>query len=211
MRERDEDDEENLDSEDYYKFYINVSRSFGLVWFILSICFAVALILVFIQPDWIGDTNESASRGYFGVFRFCVRSNVFHTYTCYGDWNDFGKYPDGTTVFKVSSVFILIAIILSIVVILVSLVSFCVKFERIFHICSWIQFITSESLTFFITLFVALNEILFSQSHLPVHRDHHLSGWMEHGDRAFRVWTGSGSVQDRLLWSQMAVHCGVDA
>jgi hypothetical protein len=141
---QDEDEEDNLNSHDYYKFYLNVSRSFGLVWFVLSICFAVALVLVFIQPDWIGDTNESASRGYFGIYRFCVRSNVFNDYVCYGEWNDFDKYPDDTIVFKVSNVFILISIILSIIVVLISIVSLCVKFERVFHICSWVQFLTSE-------------------------------------------------------------------
>jgi hypothetical protein len=139
-----DDDTDNLDSYDYYKFYLNVSRSFGLIWFILTMCFTVALVLVYIQPDWIGDTDESASRGYFGIYRFCVRSNVFHNYDCSGEWNDFDRFPDDTSVFKASNVFILIAIILSMCVILISFVSLCVKFERIFHICSWIQFIISK-------------------------------------------------------------------
>jgi tryptophan-rich sensory protein len=46
---------------DYYNFYIKNSRLFGLVWFILTVCFTLALIIVFIQPDWVGDTQGTTS------------------------------------------------------------------------------------------------------------------------------------------------------
>ena len=46
---------------DYYNFYIKNSRLFGLVWFILTVCFTLALIIVFIQPNWVGDTQGMIS------------------------------------------------------------------------------------------------------------------------------------------------------
>lgn len=39
---------------DYYKFYLKNSRLFGLIWFFLSLCFTITLVIVFVSPDWIG-------------------------------------------------------------------------------------------------------------------------------------------------------------
>ena len=49
---------ENISAYDYYKFYLRNSRLFGVVWFFLSICFTISLIIIFISPEWIGNNKK---------------------------------------------------------------------------------------------------------------------------------------------------------
>lgn len=134
------DEETSISPYDYYKFYIRNSRLFGLVWFFLTLCVTLGVILVFIQPNWVGDTIESPNRGYFGLYRFCIRTVLGFEYYCFGTWTNFETLPNSPAL-KASTVFIEICILLLFICIALYFLCICIKCERIFHICAWLQFI----------------------------------------------------------------------
>jgi hypothetical protein len=133
-------DIENISPYDYYKFYIRNSRIFGLIWFSLTVCFTLALIIVFIQPNWVGDTQESPNRGYFGLYRFCIR--LKYEYYCYGTWKNLSTL--NSSAFRAACLFIGLSILILFICILLYFFSFLIKSERVFHICGWLQFICSK-------------------------------------------------------------------
>ena len=55
----------------YYTNYVRNSRAVGVMWGIFTICFAIFNIVVFLQPQWIGDTDDSPGAGYFGLYEYC--------------------------------------------------------------------------------------------------------------------------------------------
>lgn len=136
---------ENISAYDYYKFYLRNSRLFGVVWFFLSICFTISLIIIFISPEWIGDTSESPKRGYFGLYKFCEFNFLTNSYECFGSWTNFNSLPNSPAV-KAACFFIGFALIVSILSLLVTVFCFLVKYERIFHVCAWFQFVCTISL-----------------------------------------------------------------
>ena len=49
----------------HYTSYVRNYRAVGVMWGIFTICFAIINIIAFIQPQWIGDTEESLGIGRF--------------------------------------------------------------------------------------------------------------------------------------------------
>lgn len=39
--------------------YMRNSKAIGVLWGVFTICFAIINIVVFVQPQWIGDTQDS--------------------------------------------------------------------------------------------------------------------------------------------------------
>lgn len=132
------DDQENISAYDFYKFYLKNSRFLGLVWVFLTICAAICLCIAFVSPEWIGDTLESSNRGYFGLYRYCTRTSLGSSYRCIGTWTDFTTLPN-TPALRAACFFVGFSCILLILVVLMSLLCFIIKHERIFHICAWTQ------------------------------------------------------------------------
>ncbi|KAK8390124.1 hypothetical protein O3P69_012987 [Scylla paramamosain] len=60
----------------YTTNYIKNSKAIGVLWGVFTICFAIINIVVFIQPQWIGDTMESKGTGHFGLWKWCVGGGV---------------------------------------------------------------------------------------------------------------------------------------
>ena len=143
MTKKNIDDCDNISAYDYYTFYMRNSRFFSLIWFVLSICFTLCIIVAFITPSWIGDTLSSTNRGYFGLYRFCTRNSLGIGYRCFGTWTDFSTLPNSAAL-KAACFFIGFACLLSILCLLFSLLCIVVKYERIFHICGWIQLLISK-------------------------------------------------------------------
>ncbi|GFO44435.1 hypothetical protein PoB_007094000 [Plakobranchus ocellatus] len=49
--------------------YVRNSRAIVVLWAFFTIVFLILNIVVFIQPQWIGDSGDSAVAGFFGLFR----------------------------------------------------------------------------------------------------------------------------------------------
>lgn len=47
----------------YTTNYIRNSKAIGVLWGVFTICFAIINIVVFVQPQWIGDTQDSKGTG----------------------------------------------------------------------------------------------------------------------------------------------------
>ena len=44
----------------------------AILWGVFTVCSAILNIVVFISPQWVGDTEESKWPGHFGLWRFCT-------------------------------------------------------------------------------------------------------------------------------------------
>ena len=134
----------NISAYDYYAFYMRISRFFSTIWIFFTLCFTILILIVFFSPNWIGDTYQSSNRGYFGLFSFCTRNRLTSAYTCFGDWTDFSTFPSDSAAIKTTCILVGMSCLLSILSILVTILCFIVKYERIFHVCAWIQCLCSK-------------------------------------------------------------------
>lgn len=137
----------NISAYDYYKFYLRNSRVCGLAWLLLTICLTVCLIVVFASPEWAGDSLASASRGYFGLYEYCVGNMNMASSTasvCTGRWTDFSTLPNRPAI-KAACVLVGLSCLLCLLSILVALFATFIKYERVFHMCAWIQMIACKS------------------------------------------------------------------
>jgi len=66
--------------------YIRHSRAIILLWAIFVVISVILNIVVFLQPQWIGDVGESAVAGYFGAWEYCMEPAPGLDYTCSGDF-----------------------------------------------------------------------------------------------------------------------------
>lgn len=138
-----DDKVKNISAYDYYKFYLRNSRVCGAAWLILTICLVICLIVVFLSPEWAGDTLTSATRGYFGLYEFCVRNSIGNSFNCVGQWTDFSTLPDKPAI-KATCALVGISCLLLLLSILVALLAIFIKYERVFHLCAWIQLLACK-------------------------------------------------------------------
>lgn len=132
------DEMDNIIAYDFYKFYLKNSRILSLIWIILTICFTVCLIVCFVSAEWIGDTDQSPNRGYFGLCHFCVRSPITSSYQCSGTWTNFSTLIKSSAI-RTACFFVGFSCLLSLLCIILYIFSLGIKLERIIHICAWIQ------------------------------------------------------------------------
>ena len=52
------------------------SRVITVLWIIFTVCFAILNVIVFIRPQWLGDTSDSHGVGFFGLYERCERLQV---------------------------------------------------------------------------------------------------------------------------------------
>lgn len=139
---------ENISSYDYYAFYLTNSRTISFLWYVLSICFTVSIIIAFATPNWIGDTNESSNRGYFGLYSFCTRNLLGNNYDCFGTWTNFSTLPNSAAI-KAACFFVGFTCLISLICLVFYLLCTVIKYERVFHCCAWIQLFCSKCSTKF--------------------------------------------------------------
>lgn len=120
----------------YYTNYVRNYRAVGVMWGIFVICFAIINIIVFIQPQWIGDTEESLGIGYFGLYQYCEHFNSGTTLYCENHFADFGRIISGY--FRAATVFIGLSIIFALICVACLLLFFFMKPSKVFYICGWL-------------------------------------------------------------------------
>lgn len=143
----------NISAYDYYKFYGRITRFFGVLWILLTLSFTIIIIVVFLSPNWVGDTRHSTNRGYFGLYSFCTRNRLANEYTCFGTWTDLSSFPSDTSAIKAACVLVSLTCLLSLVSLVIILFCILVKCERIFHISAWIQGLCTIFLVLALTIY----------------------------------------------------------
>merc|ERR1719206_548527 len=71
--------------------FMRNSKSVGVLWGIFSVCYSIITIVVFMQDQWIVDGSLSEISGNFGLWRWCMDSNVGRD-KCRGQITDFSTF-----------------------------------------------------------------------------------------------------------------------
>ncbi|KAF8771943.1 LHFPL tetraspan subfamily member 3 protein like [Argiope bruennichi] len=122
----------------YHANYMRNSKAIGVLWGVFTICFAIINAVVFIQPQWIGDTPESRGTGYFGLWQSCRQSiQDGQELVCHGRLDDFASIP--SPAFKMATIFIGLSAVAIVLCILCMFLFFVCHSSTVFHICGWLQ------------------------------------------------------------------------
>ena len=120
-----------------YTNYVRNYRAVVVMWAIFTMCFVVIDIIVFAQPQWIGDTDDSLGVGYFGLYQFCELFSSNDDIVCTGAIDEFGDII--STPFKAATVLVGCSCLLAMVCV-VCLLLFCVmKQYAVLIICGCLQ------------------------------------------------------------------------
>ncbi|KAK2821002.1 hypothetical protein Q5P01_023961 [Channa striata] len=77
----------------YQDSYMRNSRAIRVLWAVVTICLAIVLVVVFVQPYWIGDSVNTPQAGHFGLFHRCVGSgNSNRELSCRGSFSDLTSF-----------------------------------------------------------------------------------------------------------------------
>ncbi|XP_015790527.1 LHFPL tetraspan subfamily member 3 protein [Tetranychus urticae] len=140
----------------YYHYqanYLRNSRAIGVLWAVFTMCYAIINFVVFVQPQWLGDTETSKGTGYFGLWKSCRLLQDGQDLICEGRLDDISSIP--TPAFRAATVFVG----LSVVIITLCLCSFVLFFflhsSTVFHICGWLQAFNSMCMLAGVLIFPA--------------------------------------------------------
>lgn len=124
----------------YYTNYVRNSRAVGAMWGVFTICFAIINIVVFLQPQWIGDTETSPGTGYFGLFEYCELYQSGTSLFCSGRFDKFSSILSDA--FKAASFFVGFSALIILVCICCMLLFFFMSASVVYMICGWIQILS---------------------------------------------------------------------
>lgn len=121
----------------YTTSFVRNSKAIGVLWGIFTICFAIINIVVFVQPQWLGDTSDSRGTGYFGLWKYCRLLQDGQELVCDGRLDDFNTIPSDA--FRAATVFVGLSVIFVLLCICCLLLFFFFQSSTVFHICGWMQ------------------------------------------------------------------------
>ncbi|XP_076447833.1 LHFPL tetraspan subfamily member 3 protein-like [Babylonia areolata] len=157
----------------YHFRYMREYRAVAVVWALLSIIWCILNVVSFVQPQWIGDTQESPGYGHMGVFQYCYPDSNKENYVCSGSFTDFDTIL--TDAFRACTFFVGVSALLMLFVVAALLLFFCFKKTAVF--------IFSGILQIFSALFMFLACVIY-----PV-------GW---NHREVKLICGDGANEYRL-------------
>lgn len=124
------------------------SRAVGVLWGVFSLCFTIIVIVVFIQPHWIGAARDQGP-GHMGLWRWCVSSTLeggasVADVSCTGELQDITNFfsPSSgvpNTPFKSASVLSGLSVVVTLLSVVAMLLFLCARPSRVFHIAGWLQ------------------------------------------------------------------------
>ena len=150
----------------YYTNYVRNSRAVGVMWGVFTICFAIINIVVFIQPQWIGDTDTSPGTGYFGLYEYCELYQSGTSLYCTGRFDDFDTII--SPYFKAASFFIGFSALLILICVCCMLLFFFMNASIVYIICGFIQIGSGNSISQFIHLFIEGKGTFFGSGRVKV-------------------------------------------
>ena len=126
----------------YYTNYVRNSRAVGVMWGVFTICFAIINIVVFLQPQWIGDTEWSPGTGYFGLFEHCKLFQSGQTRFCNGRFDDFSTIL--TNEFRAAAFFVGFSALVILVCICLMLLFFFISATYVYITCGFFQVLSGK-------------------------------------------------------------------
>jgi len=128
----------------YYstKFMRN-SKAIGVLWGVFTVCYAIITIVVFMQDEWIGDSDYAKGPGNFGLWSWCTDSHDGRE-ICRGRLDDFSTILSPG--FRAATVFVGLAVITIILCILALVLFFMCSASDVFKICGCMQFLSGVCL-----------------------------------------------------------------
>uniref|UniRef100_A0A670YIW0 LHFPL tetraspan subfamily member 5 n=1 Tax=Pseudonaja textilis TaxID=8673 RepID=A0A670YIW0_PSETE len=121
----------------YHTNYVRNARAMGVLWALFTLCFAVIMVVTFIQPYWIGDSIDTPQAGYFGLYSYCIGNALTGELICKGSPLDFGTIP--SSAFKTAMFFVGISTFLIIGCILCFSLFFFCNAATVYKVCAWMQ------------------------------------------------------------------------
>lgn len=125
--------------------YVRNSRAIAVLWGIFTVIYAILNIVVFIQPQWFGDTGESDLPGFFGLWRYCELLTDGSDFSCQGDFLEFTKIDNDS--FRAASIFVGSAALLFLLSVVCFLLFFFLNTATVLKICGWFQVIGAVFMT----------------------------------------------------------------
>lgn len=126
----------------YHTNYVRNARAMGVLWALFTLCFAVIMVVTFIQPYWIGDSIDTPQAGYFGLYSYCIGNALTSELICKGSPLDFGTIP--SSAFKTAMFFVGISTFLIIGCILCFSLFFFCNAATVYKVCAWMQLAACE-------------------------------------------------------------------
>ena len=135
----------------YHTNYIRNARAIAIAWAIFTFCFAIIMVVVFVQPYWIGDAPDALGTGYFGLYSGCISVGLQGNLQCTEKGIfDFSQIlgPKGNTYLLVATTLVGIAVICTLLSILLMLLFLCKvpNTATVFTICGALQILTGRAL-----------------------------------------------------------------
>ncbi|MGH0127672.1 UNVERIFIED_CONTAM: hypothetical protein FKN15_017394 [Acipenser sinensis] len=147
----------------YHTNYVRNARAIGALWAIFTVCFAIILVVCFIQPYWIGDSVNTPQAGYFGLFHYCIGNALTSELTCKGSPLDFATIP--SSAFRTAMFFVGIAMLLIVgCIVCFGLFFFC-NAATVYKICAWMQLASGEYGCLYLVS-LQISAISFYKSHV---------------------------------------------
>ena len=130
-------------SQMYTSNYLRSSKAVGVLWGVFTFCFAIIDVVVFIQPQWIGDTVESKGTGYFGLWKHCSLVQGGQEIICKGQLEDFSTILNPA--FRAATVFVGLSVVVILLCLCSMLFFFFFSSSTVFHICGWLQIFSGNN------------------------------------------------------------------
>ena len=129
----------------YHFRYLREYRAVCVLWALLTIIWATLNVVVFVQPQWIGDTKESPGFGHHGVYAYCFPDHADRRYECSGSFADFNSLLNDS--YKATTFFVGVGALLMLISVAALLLFFCFKKTAVFVFVGVLEIITGKSLS----------------------------------------------------------------
>jgi len=117
--------------------YVRNHRAVVALWAVFVVIALILNVLVFLQPQWIGDDADSIIPGYFGTWEYCYGLAPDSPYTCEGDFLVWDSILNGA--FQATSLMVVISC-LCLVVSIICFVLFCLlNTATVLKVCACFQ------------------------------------------------------------------------
>lgn len=100
---------ENAYAYSYHSNYIRNARAIAIAWGIFTFCFAIIMIILFVEPSWMYASTQSL--GSFGLWQYCQQASTSFAASCESNlFVDTENYPQAGAI-KAAVYLIFIAVI----------------------------------------------------------------------------------------------------
>jgi hypothetical protein len=126
----------------YYFRYVREYRAVAVVWAILTIIWCILNVVCFVQPQWIGDTEESPGYGHLGVYAHCFPAPPnYNRYACNGTFGNFDEIL--TDAFRATTFFCGVAALIMLICVAALMLFFCFKKTAVFIFCGILELVVA--------------------------------------------------------------------